>query len=473
MYEDHDDSTLAIDEHENETTDGTSNFGSNSTTRTPWLDTVGLLIENKTLTWDNTGKILNCPENDDHFIHALNLISSRTLKNPILSFKKNMGNYQFKKVTSPDIKHLAYTNEYYSRHSRFNKFEMEKLTNLVKSMMKQANDAKKLRNEGRKRDESPSSSTLNFLSKKPRVEEANLLLNFKNESTPQNQNSSFGSAAFNSGSNNTNSFNPNNSGMFSNNGNNIANNNIGNNNNNQMMMQMMMMQMMGDNQQNNFNPQTNHLPQQNNHNALNNNSMNNFMNNPINNSMNPMMNMMMHTMMQTMMQNMQNMQTQMNSLTDLLKQNQLQSNANITTVSPNIPNMGGYQTSNPPQIGIVDETAAQQDKTKSMKPNPHGLFLAIRAKDLGKVSIIVESEKEWWKITDDNNNSPLIAACSHTDSKVFIVSYLIDLVKDPKIVADILTHENQNGLNCYLMAAKTGNIELIKYIQGVLWRCDR
>ena len=74
--------------------------------------------------------------------------------------------------------------------------------------MKQANDAKKIRNEGRKRDESPSSLSFSHSSllKKPRVdiEGANLLLNL-NEST--NQNSSFGTPAFNSNSNNFNSSN--------------------------------------------------------------------------------------------------------------------------------------------------------------------------------------------------------------------------------------------------------------------------
>ena len=69
---------------------------------------------------------------------------------------------------------------------------------------------------------------------------------------------------------------------------------------------------------------------------------------------------------------------------------------------------------------------------------------------------------------DENNNSPIILACNQIDSKVFILSYLIDQVQDQKIIAEILTHENNDGLNCYLTAAKTGSVDILKYIEGLV-----
>ena len=118
---------------------------------------------------------------------------------------------------------------------------------------------------------------------------------------------------------------------------------------------------------------------------------------------------------------------------------------------------GGFHA-NPPNI----------DPPSNFKLSNQSLFIAIRSKDLGKVSQIVDSQENWWEIVDEKGNSAIIAACSYPDSKVFIVSYLIDQVHDQKVIAKILIHENKEGLNCYLMAAKTGNLELLKYIEGLV-----
>jgi ankyrin repeat protein len=125
-----------------------------------------------------------------------------------------------------------------------------------------------------------------------------------------------------------------------------------------------------------------------------------------------------------------------------------------------------------PQLHVSDFKSPVADlktsKHSHLSKWKSSMFLGIRAKDLGKISQIVEQESEWYKLLDENENSPVIAACSQIDSKVFILSYLIDQMQDYKIVADVLMHENKDGLNCYLMAAKMGGLEIMKYIEGLV-----
>merc|ERR1711972_957086 len=58
----------------------------NTDNRVPWMETVGNLIDRGILTWDHTGMILSCPEDEDFFKQQLQLISAKPLKYPILSF---------------------------------------------------------------------------------------------------------------------------------------------------------------------------------------------------------------------------------------------------------------------------------------------------------------------------------------------------------------------------------------------------
>ena len=178
---------------ENSREDETDSNYENTDARVPWLETVGNLIDRGILTWDPAGLILSCPEDEAFFIEQLHAISARPLKHPILSFKKNMANYLFRKLPS-DTKRLRYSNEIYNRTSRFDEQKMARLTQIVKNRMKLQNDAKKQRTE-EKRLRMESNSPM-FPAKKPKLynstdpenkmTQAELLMNFHNNNDNNN-----------------------------------------------------------------------------------------------------------------------------------------------------------------------------------------------------------------------------------------------------------------------------------------------
>merc|ERR1712130_136679 len=109
---------------------------------TSWLDTVEQLINDKILYWG--GNVLCCPKDEEFFIGILNEISSKPLKHPLLSFKKNMANYLFRKLPSHN-KQIKYTNELYNRDTPNNPQQLAELTKIVQERIRQQNEAKKER----------------------------------------------------------------------------------------------------------------------------------------------------------------------------------------------------------------------------------------------------------------------------------------------------------------------------------------
>merc|ERR1711879_319500 len=116
----------------------------NTDGRVPWMNTVGSMIDSGPLTWDHTGRILSCPEDEEFFKQQLLLVSAKPLKYPLLSFKKNMANHLFRKLPS-NSRRIRYTNELYTRDTRHDQNQMDKLMNIVQQRFKKQNEAKKLR----------------------------------------------------------------------------------------------------------------------------------------------------------------------------------------------------------------------------------------------------------------------------------------------------------------------------------------
>merc|ERR1711972_490548 len=119
--------------------------------RTNWLNTMEILIDNSVLTWDENGLILMAPENDSELIEALKTLESQW-KNPLVNFKKNMSNYLFKRL---DGRRLAYTNPYYNREFRHDSKKMEAYLKRVKDKMRTENMKKRKRNESSSKSPSP------------------------------------------------------------------------------------------------------------------------------------------------------------------------------------------------------------------------------------------------------------------------------------------------------------------------------
>jgi len=160
-------------------------------------------------------------------------------------------------------------------------------------------------------------------------------------------------------------------------------------------------------------------------------------------------------MMMTMMNNMTQMQNQIQKVMQVMVETQVSKQ-----------NLQQNPTSNlPQQHPTHSEPANSQTPTLGKQQQ---LFLAIRCGDLGKTSQIVQSTPNWWELQDEGGNNALMKACCYPDSKVFIVSYLIEQTEDNQVQAVILKHKNKNEENCYLLAAKSGNLEILKYLEGLV-----
>ena len=169
-------------------------------------------------------------------------------------------------------------------------------------------------------------------------------------------------------------------------------------------------------------------------------------------------------MIMTMMTKMTQMQNQMQVLMQAVLENQVSKQ-----------NLQQNPTVNPPQKHSTKPEPItptfSSSQTPALTPTleiQQQLFLAIRCGDLAKTSQIVQSTPNWWELEDENGNIAFMKACCYPDSKVFIVSYLIEQTKNNRVQAVILKHKNTNEENCYLLAAKSGNLEILKYLEGLV-----
>jgi hypothetical protein len=155
-------------------------------------------------------------------------------------------------------------------------------------------------------------------------------------------------------------------------------------------------------------------------------------------------------MIMTMMTKMTQMQNQMQVLMQAVLENQVSKQ-----------NLQQNPTVNPPQQHSTKPEPItptfSSSQTPALTPTleiQQQLFLAIRCGDLAKTSQIVQSTPNWWELEDENGNIAFMKACCYPDSKVFIVSYLIEQTKNNRVQAVILS----GGMSCQNVHSITQNV---------------